>query len=136
MVTGVWGYAPTSKIPGPAGVAGSEICRKCGYTSYACYITLFTPLVGLLSEKWHKKSRKPFTKISCWVVPPTGGWYSVLKVRVRLARYITLFTPLVGLLSEKWHKKSRKPFTKISCWVVPPTGGWYSVLKVRVRLAR
>ena len=76
------------------------------------------------------------SKISCWVVPPTGGWYSVLKVRVRLARYITLFTPLVGLLSEKWHKKSRKPFTKISCWMVPPTGGWYSVLKVRVRLAR
>ena len=59
MVTGVWGYAPKSKIPGPAGVAGSGICRKCGYTSYACYVTSFAPLVGLLSEKWHKKSRKP-----------------------------------------------------------------------------
>jgi len=26
--------------------------------------------------------------ISCWVVPPVGGWYSVLKVRVRVARWI------------------------------------------------
>ena len=43
MVTGVWGYAPTSKIPGPAGVAGSEICRKCGYTSYACCFLVFVP---------------------------------------------------------------------------------------------
>ena len=26
--------------------------------------------------------------ISCWVVPPVGGWYSVLKVRVKVARWI------------------------------------------------
>ena len=32
-----------------------------------------------------KKSRRPF-QISCSVVPPVGGWYSVLKVRVRVAR--------------------------------------------------
>ena len=25
----------------------------------------------------HKKSREPFFKISCSVVPPVGGWYSV-----------------------------------------------------------
>ena len=32
-----------------------------------------------------KKSRRPF-QISCSVVSPVGGWYSVLKVRVRVAR--------------------------------------------------
>ena len=39
-----------AKSPARQGVAGSGICRKCGYTSYACYVTSFAPLVALLSE--------------------------------------------------------------------------------------
>ena len=37
-------------------------------------------------EKEAKKKQKTSFKISCSVVPPVGGWYSVLKVRVRVAR--------------------------------------------------
>jgi hypothetical protein len=32
-----------------------------------------------------KKSRRPFSDFLLGV-PPVGGWYSVLKVRVRVAR--------------------------------------------------
>ena len=55
-----FGDFPNKQNPRPGRGAGSGLCRKCGYTSYACYITSFAPLVALLSEKWHKKSRKPF----------------------------------------------------------------------------
>ena len=66
------GLSPTSKIPGPAGWAGSGICRKCGYTSYACYVTSFAPLVALLSENGIRKAGN-LSKIFCSVVPPVAA---------------------------------------------------------------
>jgi len=42
---------------------------------------------GLLSPGVRAKEKQGTCfKISCSVVPPVGGWYSVLKIRVRVAR--------------------------------------------------
>jgi len=42
-------------------------------------------LFSLLSEKWHKKSRKPFKDFLLGGAAG-GGWYSVLKDQARLPR--------------------------------------------------
>ena len=41
---------------------------------------------GVLPPHFGQKKAGDLFQISCSVVPPVGGWYSVLKVRVRLAR--------------------------------------------------
>lgn len=76
------------KEPFPALVgSGSD----CGLTVAALddfYIMVWTWQARfLLSPRcWGKKEQGTCQKISCSVVPPVGGGYLVLKVRVKLAR--------------------------------------------------
>lgn len=67
-------------LPAICHMGGGIAGHRAVILKFRCHwCSSFLPVSG------QRKSRKPFL-ISCRVVPPVGGWYSLLKVRVSVAR--------------------------------------------------